>query len=63
MRSAVLNAQEKGIKIYSLVVKRPSHTVYMVAESDTFENIDKMFKPILTMADAIITSVMPMTFD
>jgi hypothetical protein len=57
------SAEEKGIKIHSLVVNRPSHTVYMVAESETFEEIDKMFEPILTMTDAIITPVMPMTLD
>ena len=61
--SAFLSAEEKGIKIHSLVVNRPSHTVYMVAESETFEEIDKMFEPILTMTDAIITPVMPMTLD
>ena len=42
-------------------MNRPSHTVYMVAESETFEDIDKMFEPILTMTDAKITPVMPMT--
>ena len=44
-------------------MNRPSHTVYMFAESETFEEIDKMFEPILTMTDAIITPVMPMTLD
>ena len=33
MRSAFLSAEEKGIKIHSLVMNRPSHTVFMVAES------------------------------
>ena len=42
-------------------MNRPSHTVYMVAESDTFEDIDKMFEPTLTMTDAKITPVMPIT--
>ena len=60
MRSAFHNAKEKGIKIHSLVMNRPSHTVFMVAESETFEDIDKMFEPILTMTDAIISPVMPM---
>ena len=63
IRSAFLNAEEKGIKIHSLVANRASHTIYMVAESETFENIDKMFEPILTMAEAKITPVMPMTLD
>ena len=60
MRSAFNSAEEKGIKIHSLVMNRPSHTVFMVTESETFEDIDKMFEPILTMTDAIITPVMPM---
>ena len=60
MRSAFHSAEEKGIKIHSLVMNRPSHTVFKVAESETFEDIDKMFEPILTMTDAIITPVMPM---
>ena len=60
MRSAFHSAEEKGIKIHSLVMNRPSHTVFMVADSGTFEDIDKMFEPILTMTDAIITPVMPM---
>ena len=63
MRSAFLSAEEKGIKIHSLVVNRPSHTVFMVAESETFENIDKMFEPILTMTDAKITPVMTLTLE
>ena len=60
MRSAFHSAGEKGIKIHSLVMNRPSHTVFMVAESETFEDINKMFEPILTKTDAIITPVMPM---
>ena len=60
MRSAFHSAKEKGIKIHSLVMNRPSHVVFIVADSGTFEDIDKMFKPILTMTDAIITPVMPM---
>ena len=57
------SAGEKGIKIHSIVVNRPSHKVYMMAESETFEDIEKMFEPILTMTDAKITPVMPMTLD
>ena len=63
MRSAFLSAGEKGIKIHSLVVNRPSHNVYMVAESEIFQGIDKMFEPKLTMTDAKITPVMAMTLD
>ena len=63
MRSAFLNAEEIGIKIHSLVVNRPSHTVYMIAESENFEDIDKMFEPILTKTDDKITPVLPMTLD
>jgi len=44
-------------------VNSPSHTFYMVAKTETFEDIDKMFEPILTMTDAIITPVMHMTLD
>ena len=63
MRNTFLSAEEKGIKIHSLLVNRPSHTIYMIAESETFEAIDKMFEPILTMTNAIITPVMTMTLD
>ncbi len=63
MRNAFLNAEEIGIKIHSLVVNRPSHTVYMIAESENFEDIDKMFEPILTKTDDKITPVLPMTLD
>ena len=41
-------------------MNRPSHAVFMVADSGTCEDIDKMFEPILTMTDAVITPVMPM---
>ena len=44
-------------------MNRQSHSVYMLTESETFEDFDKMFKPILTMTDAKITPVMPMTLD
>ena len=49
MRGAFLNAEKQGIKIHSLVTNRPSHTIYMIAESETFEAIDKMLDPILTI--------------
>ena len=61
MHSSVL--KKKGIKIHYLFVNRPSNTVYMATESDKFEDIDRMFEPILTMNDAKITPVMPMTLD
>ena len=60
MRSAFHSTKEKGIKIHSLVMNRPYHAVFIAADSGTFEDIDKMFEPILTMTDAIITPVMPM---
>ena len=63
MKGAFLNAEEKGIKIHSLVTNRPSHTIWMIAESETLEAIDEMFDPILTMTDAIITPVMPVSLD
>jgi hypothetical protein len=63
MRSAFLSTEENGVKIHFLGVNRKSHTVCMVAESETFEEIDKMFEPILTMTDPIITPVMLMTLD
>ena len=63
MRGAFLNAKEKGIKIHSLVASRPSHTIWMIAESETFEAIDEMFDPIRTLTDAVITPVMPMPLD
>ena len=63
MRSTFLNAEEKGIKIHSLVTDRPSHTIDMIAESEAFEALDKMFDPILTMTDAIINPVMPVSLD
>ena len=61
MRNSFFSTREKGIKIHSLVVNRPSHSVYMLTESETFEDINKMFEPILTMTDAKITPVMPIT--
>jgi hypothetical protein len=39
--------------------QRPSHTIYMIAESETFEAIDKMLDPI-DHTDAVITPVMPL---
>ena len=54
---------EKGIKILSLVVNRSPHTVFIMPKTETFEDINKMFEPILTMTDAKITPVMPMALD
>jgi hypothetical protein len=56
----ILLGFNRRFNLNPLVMNRPSHTVFMVAESETFEDIDKMFEPILTMTDAIITPVMPM---
>ena len=36
---------------------------YLGADIKQTDDIDKMFEPILTMTDAIITPVMPMTLD
>ena len=63
MNSAFLSAGEKGIKIISLVVNRSPHTVFIMPKTETFEDINKMFEPILKMTDAKITPVMPMALD
>ena len=40
--------------------QRPSHTIYLIAESETFEAIDKMLDPNFDHTDAVITPVMPL---
>ena len=57
LRDALKSAEQKGVKIHNLVSSRPTHTLWMIVEAETFEVIDEMFEPIRAMTDAVIDPV------
>ena len=50
-------ASEKGVTVHSIYVNRPQHTMFMVLEAKTFEQIDDFFDPLLEMGNGEITPV------
>ena len=43
--------------VHSIFVNRPQHTMFMVLEAKTFEQIDDFFDPLLEMGKGEITPV------
>ena len=43
--------------VHSIYVNRPQHTMFMVLEAKTFEQIDDFFDPLLEMGNGEITPV------
>ena len=61
--SPFLSVDGNSIKNYSHLVNKQPHKICMIAASETSDEIDKIFETILTMSDALITPVIPMTLD
>ena len=40
IKKAFASASEKGVTVHSVYSNRPEHTMFMVLEADTFEQID-----------------------
>lgn len=57
MGSIVDKAGDFGIKVHARYANRLEHTNYYVIESDSMEDIDKLFEPLLTMGHWDITPV------
>ena len=56
-KKAFETALEKGVTVHSIYVNRPQHTMFMVLEAKTFEQIDNFFDPLLEMCNGEITPV------
>ena len=56
-RKRLLVLQIKGVTVHSVYSNRPEHTMFMVLEADTFEQIDDFFDPLLEMGHTEITPV------
>ncbi len=50
-------ADELDVKVHSLYSNNIAHTMYMVVESDSAENISRMMDPTLKIASAEITPI------
>lgn len=50
-------ADELGVKVHSMYSNNIAHTMYMVVESDSAENISKMMDPTLKIAHAEISPI------
>ena len=57
IKKAFASASEKGVTVHSVYSNRPEHTMFMVLEADTFEQIDDFFDPLLEIGHADISSV------
>jgi hypothetical protein len=57
IKKAFTGASEKGVTVHSVYSNRPEHTMFMVLEADTFEQIDDFFDPLLEMGHANISPV------
>ena len=56
-RQAYDTASEKGVTVHSIYSNRPEHTMFMILEADTFEQIDAFFDPLLEMGTGEVTPV------
>ena len=56
-KQAYDTASEKGVTVRSIYVNRPEHTLFMILEADTFEQIDDFFDPLIEMGTAEVTPV------
>ena len=56
-KQAFDTASEKGVTVHSIYVNRPEHTMFMILEADTFEQIDDFFDPLIEMGTAEVTPV------
>jgi hypothetical protein len=50
-------ASDLDVKVHSMYSNNIAHTMYMVVESDSAENISKMMDPTLKIAHAEITPI------
>jgi len=62
IKKAFTSASEKGVTVHSVYSNRPEHTMFMVLEADTFEQIDVFTKeetapdhPLLTLDNVVYT--------
>ena len=56
-KQAFDTASEKVVTVHSVYANRPEHTVFMVLEADTFEQIDDFFDPLLETGTGEVTPV------
>ncbi len=56
-KQAYDTASEKGVTVHSIYSNRPEHTMFMILEADTFEQIDAFFDPLLEMGTGEVTPV------
>ena len=57
IKKAFASASEKGVTVHSVYSNRPEHTMFMVLEADTFEQIDDFFDPLLETGTGEVTPV------
>jgi len=56
-KQAFPSASEKGVTVHSVYVNRPEHTMFMVLKTDTLEQVDDFFGPLLEMGHTEISPV------
>jgi len=47
-----------GVKVHNMYSNRLEHTLFIVCEADSFEQLDASFDPILEMGHLEVTPVM-----
>ena len=57
-KNTLASLPDHGLKIHANYVNRLEHKGYMVVETDSFEQIDAAFAPVLEMGHFEVTPVM-----
>ena len=57
-RETLENLGDHGVKVHKMYSNRLEHTLFIVCEADSFEQLDNAFDPILEMGHLQVTPVM-----
>jgi hypothetical protein len=57
-KDTLANLGKHGVKVHNMYSNRLEHTLFIVCEADSFEQLDAAFDPILEMGHLEVTPVM-----
>jgi hypothetical protein len=57
-KDTLSNLGKHGVKVHNMYSNRLEHTLFIVCEADSFEQLDAAFDPILEMSHLEVTPVM-----
>ena len=57
-KETLANLGDHGVKVHKMYSNRLEHTLFIVYEADSFEQLDNAFDPVLEMGHLEVTPVM-----